>query len=276
MRIPANEVIDGEIYTFVNLLGKGAFGTVYKCKNSKGQFVAIKRIMNDTAALEAKIMRQLNRPEFEQYFVQCHKIFQSVDGAICIVMEYCSGGSLEAFVKRVGKIDRNSASTFLAQLVKGVQKLHTIGLMHRDLKPANILIGRVGVQIRLKIADFGISKDIPDCSTFLTQCGTPCYMAPEVVEGQRYDKSADVFSLGAIMYFMTRGSHLSSFYFDRCGYPEYIDRPKGHSHSSISGRMMCKRKEERLKLDEIEIQNKNQFFLLKTRNCTICGRILSK
>nr|CAD2194576.1 unnamed protein product [Meloidogyne enterolobii] len=260
MRIPANEVIDGEIYTFVNLLGKGAFGTVYKCKNSKGQFVAIKRIMNDTAALEAKIMRQLNRPEFEQYFVQCHKIFQSVDGAICIVMEYCSGGSLEAFVKRVGKIDRNSASTFLAQLVKGVQKLHTIGLMHRDLKPANILIGRVGVQIRLKIADFGISKDIPDCSTFLTQCGTPCYMAPEVVEGQRYDKSADVFSLGAII----------------CGYPEYIDRPKGHSHSSISGRMMCKRKEERLKLDEIEIQNKNQFFLLKTRNCTICGRILSK
>ncbi|KAF7635939.1 hypothetical protein Mgra_00004658, partial [Meloidogyne graminicola] len=97
-------------------------------------------------------------------------------------------------------------------------------------------------------------------------------MAPEVMEGQRYDKSADVFSLGAIMFFMTRGIHPNGYYFDKCGYPEYIDRPKGYSHSSISGRMMCKRREERLKLDEIEIQNNNQFYLLKIRYCLICGK----
>uniref|UniRef100_A0A914MBA4 Protein kinase domain-containing protein n=1 Tax=Meloidogyne incognita TaxID=6306 RepID=A0A914MBA4_MELIC len=92
--LPKPDIITEE-YTYQSLLGRGGFGAVYKCKNSKGQLLAIKRITNEQASLEAKTMSCLNGPEFRKYFVQFYNFFESRNGVKCIVMEYCELGSLE-------------------------------------------------------------------------------------------------------------------------------------------------------------------------------------
>uniref|UniRef100_A0A915N0R0 Protein kinase domain-containing protein n=1 Tax=Meloidogyne javanica TaxID=6303 RepID=A0A915N0R0_MELJA len=95
MSIPKPDLIGGEEYIYESLLGNGSFGKVYKCKNKKGQLLAIKRIKDQQATWEAKIMSSLSGPEYNEYFAQFYKLFKSYDGSTCIVMEYCELGSLE-------------------------------------------------------------------------------------------------------------------------------------------------------------------------------------
>ncbi|KAF7633772.1 Protein kinase domain-containing protein [Meloidogyne graminicola] len=207
--------------------------------------------MNKTANIEANILLRLKGSEYKKHFIKCHKVYQFE--TTFIVMEYCNG-SLKDLIKRLGKLDIKSACTYLAHLIKGVDWLHNLGLMHRDLKPENILAGNFGDHWGLKIADFGISRDVPNVGEYLSKCGTRYYMAPEVLEGHRYDQSADIYSLGGVFSFMLRGVHPRDICFDKCGYPEFTNTFEV-SHHSISSRMMCKRKEERLKLNEIIFTN---------------------
>lgn len=87
--------------------------------------------------------------------------------------------------------------------------MHKIEVIHRDLKPGNILLMKKGIDnLDLRIADFGLSKDLEDPEVTLERCGTPTYIAPEILQGHRYDYKCDIFSLGSIMYNLLTGRYL--------------------------------------------------------------------
>jgi serine/threonine protein kinase len=131
---------------------------------------------------------------------------------IFIVLELIQGGELFDKIVNEGRFDEAKARFYFRQLVEGVQYCHSLGICHRDLKPENLLLDENG---NLKISDFGLSAlyvGDPDadgaCRTELlhTTCGTPNYVAPEVLADQGYDgKKADVWSCGVILYVLLAG-----------------------------------------------------------------------
>ncbi|GAB4817583.1 hypothetical protein N2152v2_004629 [Parachlorella kessleri] len=124
-----------------------------------------------------------------------------------IVMDYASGGELFNRVAEVGAFPEDEARYFFQQLVSGVAWCHRQGVCHRDLKLENTLLDG-GPAYRVKICDFGYSKNTARDSQPKTMCGTPAYIAPEVLMHKRYDgKIADVWSCGVTLYVMLVGQY---------------------------------------------------------------------
>ena len=119
-----------------------------------------------------------------------------------IVMEYCNGVDFRYFInllKETGEyISEAIIYYFLKRICLGIKEIHKHKLIHRDLKPENIFLTN---DMKVKIGDFGISKQLNNISEFAkTQCGTPIYMAPEILKGEKYNYKVDIWSLGAIIY----------------------------------------------------------------------------
>lgn len=195
-----------EGYTCDGMLGAGAFGTVWRVRK-KGQLYACKSVKYLSMSLQHKeqlvaevnIMRELRHPHIVRY------VDRSIDkstGTLHIVMEYCPGGDL---AQRIAARTKKFGTEFLWQLVKEVasalRDCHSgrFGrvVLHRDLKPANILFDSDG---HVKVADFGLAKELKNTDLAKSHLGTPLYMAPEVVRKEPYGSSADMWSLGCILY----------------------------------------------------------------------------
>jgi serine/threonine protein kinase len=125
---------------------------------------------------------------------------------IYMILEYCDGGDFSEYLKG-NRLSEDVARLFLRQLAAGLKFLHSRNIIHRDLKPQNLLLSfsdnRKPV---LKIADFGFARFIEPQSVANTLCGSPLYMAPEILLCQPYDAKADLWSVGAILYEMLTGS----------------------------------------------------------------------
>jgi len=121
------------------------------------------------------------------------KIFESLENSkyLMIVMEYINGGDLRSFVRKKKRIDESTAKFIFRQLIEALEYLHSKNIVHRDIKLDNILINNFSVikvfdfnlhlHIKLKICDFGVSKEITKHEKMTDQCGTPVYMAPEIL-----------------------------------------------------------------------------------------------
>jgi len=134
------------------------------------------------------------------------EIFET-DSQLTLVMELVTGGELFFKIVEKGSYSERDASQIVAQIVRGVQYLHSLGIAHRDLKPENLLVTS---ELQIKIADFGLSKIFAGGQQLETSCGTPDYAAPEVLTGESaYDKSVDLWSIGVITYVLL------------CGYPPF-------------------------------------------------------
>ncbi|KAL9280565.1 putative CBL-interacting serine/threonine-protein kinase 25 CAMK-CAMKL-CHK1 family [Arabidopsis thaliana] len=197
-------------YEMGRLLGKGTFGKVYYGKEiTTGESVAIKIINKDQVKRESmmeqikreiSIMRLVRHPnivELKEVMATKTKIF--------FIMEYVKGGEL--FSKIVnGKLKEDSARKYFQQLVSAVDFCHSRGVSHRDLKPENLLVDENG---DLKVSDFGLSalpEQILQDGLLHTQCGTPAYVAPEVLRKKGYDGAkADIWSCGVILYVLLAG-----------------------------------------------------------------------
>ncbi|EFC38238.1 predicted protein [Naegleria gruberi] len=189
------------------LLGIGAHGKVYKgfipnyITNTKDP-VAIKklsvkagRFSKKFIKLEVDILKQLYHPYLVQY-LGCK--YSSKLKEYSIVLEYVDGGTLEHFIKTSGPMDERTVSVVVSQVLMGLEYLHSKRIIHRDLKPANILISGKGV---VKITDFGVSAQLLNIEAIRTSCvGTPHYSAPEVIMVKPYSFTADIWSLGCVVF----------------------------------------------------------------------------
>lgn len=198
-------------YELGKLLGQGTFAKVYHAKNlSSGQSVAIKIIdkekvlrvgMINQIKREISVMRLVRHPNV----VQLYEVMASKT-KIYFVMEYVKGGELFNKVSK-GRLKEDLARRYFQQLVGAVDFCHSRGVYHRDLKPENLLLDENG---NLKVSDFGLSalKDSHRQDGLLhTTCGTPAYVAPEIINKRGYDGTkADIWSCGVILFVLIAGS----------------------------------------------------------------------
>lgn len=197
-------------YEMGRLLGKGTFAKVYYGKNVvTGESVAIKVVNKDQVKKEGmmeqiqreiSVMRLVRHPhvvELKEVMATKTKIF--------FIMEYVKGGELFAKIAR-GKLKEDVARKYFQQLISAVDYCHSRGVSHRDLKPENLLLDE---NEDLKVSDFGLSalpEQLRNDGLLHTQCGTPAYVAPEVLRKKGYDGSkADIWSCGVILYALLAG-----------------------------------------------------------------------
>jgi len=122
-----------------------------------------------------------------------------------LVMELVTGGELFDRIVQQGSFNEKEASYVTRQVLSGVHYLHSIGIVHRDLKPENLLCATRDT-LDIKITDFGLSKILStEAVSMFTACGTPSYVAPEVLKCEGYDKSVDLWSVGVIVYIILCG-----------------------------------------------------------------------
>lgn len=185
-------------------IGSGSFAVVWRARHRQsGLEVAVKEIddkllspkVRDNLLKEISILSTINHPNIISLFESI-----KINNRIYLVLEYCGGGDLAAYIHRHGKVSEDVARHFMKQLAAGLQVLQKKHLIHRDLKPQNLLLSSNEVTPLLKIGDFGFVRSLTPQNLAETLCGSPLYMAPEIIQNQKYDAKADLWSVGAILF----------------------------------------------------------------------------
>ncbi|XP_042309581.1 serine/threonine-protein kinase 36 [Sceloporus undulatus] len=190
-----------ERYHVLEMIGEGSFGRVYKGRRKYStQIVALKfipkvgRSQKELKNLqrEIEIMRGLHHPNI----VQMLDSFDT-DKEVVVVTDYAEG-ELFQILEDDGNLPEDQVQVIASQLVSALYYLHSHRILHRDMKPQNILLGKEGV---IKLCDFGFARAMSIHTMVLTSIkGTPLYMSPELVEEKPYDHTADLWSVGCILY----------------------------------------------------------------------------
>ncbi|XP_040914657.1 serine/threonine-protein kinase ULK1 isoform X2 [Toxotes jaculatrix] len=193
-----------------DLIGHGAFAVVFKGRHREKHDweVAVKCINKKNLAKsqtllgkEIKILKELKHENIVALLD-----FQETASSVYLVMEYCNGGDLADYLHSKGTLSEDTIRVFLQQIAGAMKVLHAKGIIHRDLKPQNILLsyppGRKSHSNNtcIKIADFGFARYLQNNMMAATLCGSPMYMAPEVIMSQNYDAKADLWSIGTIVF----------------------------------------------------------------------------
>ncbi|CAG9840123.1 unnamed protein product [Diabrotica balteata] len=197
-----------ESFEFIKVLGKGTFGKVILCREkATGRLYAIKIlkkeviIQKDEVAhtqTENRVLRTTHHP----FLTSLKYSFQTND-RLCFVMEYVNGGELFFHLSRERVFSEDRTRFYGAEIISALAYLHSQGIIYRDLKLENLLLDKDG---HIKIADFGLCKeDITYGRTTKTFCGTPEYLAPEVLEDNDYGRAVDWWGIGVVMYEMMCG-----------------------------------------------------------------------
>ena len=203
-----SESVSFSSFSIIEELGSGSFGKVYKVKKlNDGKIFAMKSLSKQFllkqkqlkyAISECRILKALIHP----FIIRLYFAFQTPK-SLYMVLEYCPNGDLAAHLTERGTFDEVEARHYMAETVLAIEYLHSQDIVYRDLKPENILLDRKG---HVKLADFGLAKEgVLGSNTTKSFCGSPAYLAPEVVQQHGAGKPADVYGLGAILYEMVTG-----------------------------------------------------------------------
>lgn len=196
-------------YKLTQFIGSGSFATVWLGEHKiTNQKVAVKVIcksnLNSGQNLsrfkrEIDLLKQIDHP----FIVQLFDVIED-DEAFYLIMEYVEKGSLFSRINSEGRLNEDVARRYFCQILSALNYLHNEKfIVHRDLKPENILIDKYD---NIRIIDFGLSNQFSCADPNLnTSCGSPAYAAPEMIQGQPYTKSADIWSAGIILYAMVAG-----------------------------------------------------------------------
>jgi len=144
---------------------------------------------------EITILQTLQHPNI----VRLHDV-QTTERHVYLIMELCPGGDLMRVIRSKGAQTEAQTRYYLRQLAQGLRYLRDHYLVHRDLKPQNLLLSSTMPDAVLKIADFGFARYMQQADMAETLCGSPLYMAPEILRFQKYDAKADLWSVGTIVY----------------------------------------------------------------------------
>ncbi|NXI09357.1 STK36 kinase, partial [Irena cyanogastra] len=190
-----------ENYHVLEMIGEGSFGRVYRGRRKhSAQVVALKFIPKvgrsekelKNLQREIEIVRDLHHPNI----IQMLDSFETAKEVV-VVTDYAEG-ELFQILEDDGTLPEDQVQTIAAQLISALYYLHSHRILHRDMKPQNILLGKDGV---VKLCDFGFARAMSIHTMVLTSIkGTPLYMSPELVEERPYDHTADLWSVGCILY----------------------------------------------------------------------------
>lgn len=203
----AGKTMEG--YHILKRLGKGGMAIVYQATNESGESVALKmmshRLVYDQSALdlfeqESRIIEDFDHP----HIVRMHGRFKAFRSYF-IVLEYCSGISLDRTIRRRGPLPVPEFRRIMGQLCSALAYAHDRNLVHRDIKPSNVMLTDDG---DVKLMDFGLANPVDDTDSKGVVAGTPRYMAPEQLRGFVVDTRADVFALGVTAWKLLTGDDL--------------------------------------------------------------------
>ncbi|KAL1472305.1 hypothetical protein MTO96_023049 [Rhipicephalus appendiculatus] len=259
-------------YNTKDLIGHGAFAVVYKGRyKAKPELpVAIKSITKKNLAKsqnllgkEIKILKELSELHHENVvaLLDCKETAHHVH----LVMEYCNGGDLAEYLLEKGTLSETTIRLFLRQIAGAMRALNAKGIVHRDLKPQNILLCHgprpkpAPADITLKIADFGFARFLQDGVMAATLCGSPMYMAPEVIMSLQYDAKADLWSIGTIVFQCLTGTApfkaqtpqaLKQFYEKATNLAPRIPSGTSRELHDLLSRLLKKNAKDRMDFDE--------------------------
>ena len=192
-------------FTFIRTLGTGSFGRVHLVRSqhnsrsyavkvlSKDRVVKMKQVEHTNS--EREMLERVRHP----FLVNLWGTFKDAKN-LYMVMDFVAGGELFSLLRKSQRFPDPVAKFFAAEVALALDYLHSLDIIYRDLKPENILLGADG---HVKITDFGFAKHVPDITW--TLCGTPDYLAPEIVQSRGYNKSVDWYALGVLMFEMLAG-----------------------------------------------------------------------
>ncbi|KAG7454593.1 hypothetical protein MATL_G00261450 [Megalops atlanticus] len=203
-----------KIFEFKEILGTGAFSEVVLAQEkASGKMFAVKCIpkkalkgKESSIENEIAVLRRIKH----ENIVALEDIYES-SNHLYLIMQLVSGGELFDRIVEKGFYTEKDASTLIRQVLDAVNYLHKMGIVHRDLKPENLLYFNPQDESKIMISDFGLSKMEGTGDVMSTACGTPGYVAPEVLAQKPYSKAVDCWSIGVIAYILL------------CGYPPFYD-----------------------------------------------------
>lgn len=204
-----SRVVKVDEYIIGRELGRGSFAKVYHAVSERtGAASAVKKI--DRTRLSSKLLQNLESEisilrDFQHVNIVCLEGIRKTSSHIYLVLEFCAGGDLHKYIRSKGRLSERVASHFMRHLAFGLEFLWRRQLIHRDIKPQNLLLTAASDSATLKIADFGFARSLGAGKMADTMCGSPLYMAPEILSGQKYDAKADLWSAGTVLFEMLAG-----------------------------------------------------------------------
>ena len=196
-------------YKILDKIGEGMFSTVHLAEHIiTGEKVAIKNLPRSkiTSKIDKlRISREISILKKLHHFniIKFYTLIETKESQF-IIQEYCSGRELNEYIQIKKKLTEQEANKFFRQIISGLEYLSKNYITHRDLKPENLLLSN---NMDIKIIDFGLSNIYEKNKLLKTACGSPCYAAPEMLQGKEYNGlSVDLWSAGIILFFMVSGT----------------------------------------------------------------------
>lgn len=213
------------VYEIKEKLGTGSFAIVKKAVHKKtGKEVAIKIIKKKnlngeelaTIQDEVDIMNKTKHPNIVKLF----EIYDT-NNYLYMVLEVLSGGELFEHIVEKECYSEKEAADAVRQICMAVKYMHDINIVHRDLKPENLIYSSPHEDAIIKITDFGLAKYVKTAENMRTPCGTPGYVAPEILKSEPYGPAVDMWSIGVILYILL------------CGFPPFYDETAAGLYEQI-------------------------------------------
>lgn len=204
-----------DVYEFIERIGTGNFSVVHKVRHMQtGEIFAAKvigkaKLKDDDLhrlSMELSVLQQVSHPNI----ITLKEVFET-NHMLYIVTELVTGGELFDRIVVRGTYTEKDAAELVTKVIEAIAYLHARGIVHRDIKPENLLLSTKDEDTQVKIADFGLAKILGDSIMMQTACGTPGYVAPEILRAQGYGKEVDMWSVGVVTYILV------------CGFPPFYN-----------------------------------------------------
>ena len=183
-------------------IGKGGFGEVWKVVHKKTNKTYVIKVIDKKSIKNQNLVSQMNREIEIMYQVHHPHLMQLInhfedDDKFFMIMPFAARGQLYTLLRRQVRFDQRTAAQYMRETIAAVKYLHEHKIIHRDIKPENLLLDS---NYRVMLSDFGWSNFKEDEDTRKTYCGTPEYLAPEMVKKLPHDYNIDIWSLGVLLF----------------------------------------------------------------------------